>query len=177
MMTSKKSGVALALQSSVLDSLVATHFRPAAKTWHYCQAPVSKEGSGSAALSTWMLQYYGGEVKHACHHISSMPKLGIAEERPKYGELIRAAVEAASVTEVLANSVLQGSALAAVTGVRLHGGAFHADRVKRLSDPENEAALATQIEGLASDKGIAQKFLESIGVATPDGRLAKTFGG
>jgi hypothetical protein len=49
--------------------------------------------------------------------------------------------------------------------------------IKRLSDPEHEAAVANQIAGLATNKGLAQQFLESIGVATPDGHLTKNFGG
>lgn len=58
----------------------------------------------------------------------------------------------------------------------IDGAKFHT-HVRRLSDPDKRTEIANKIAGLASDKGLAQKFLESIGVATPDGRLTKNFGG
>ena len=49
--------------------------------------------------------------------------------------------------------------------------------ITRLSDPGQSGAVASHIAELSASKELALKFLESIGVATSDGRLTKAFGG
>jgi len=50
-------------------------------------------------------------------------------------------------------------------------------KLVRLSDPEMKSAMEQTVRKLSSDSGQALKFLQSIGVATPTGRLAKRYGG
>lgn len=45
----------------------------------------------------------------------------------------------------------------------------------RLSDPQMKAAMDRKIKELASDKGVALKFLQDMGIATPKGRLTKRY--
>jgi hypothetical protein len=45
----------------------------------------------------------------------------------------------------------------------------------RLSDPQLKSAMDQKIRTLASDKGVALKFLQDMGIATPKGRLTKRY--
>jgi hypothetical protein len=45
----------------------------------------------------------------------------------------------------------------------------------RLSDPQLKSAMDKKIRTLASDKGVALKFLQDMGIATPKGRLTKRY--
>jgi hypothetical protein len=45
----------------------------------------------------------------------------------------------------------------------------------RLSDPQMKDAMDRKISKLASDKGLALKFLQDMGIATSKGRLTKRY--
>lgn len=49
--------------------------------------------------------------------------------------------------------------------------------IVRLSDPHVRTVVREQVRDLTKSKGVALKFLQDIGIATPTGRLTKRYGG